>query len=120
MHAQSPRFRVQHHGNQMVGITYDPNIQEVEAEELGVQGHPQLHGEFKARLGYMRHSLGEEQRKIQKDSRVVFNFLFYFNICHGKRCLTGLRIASVIQLTQYPTQDSPNSDSSEHLICTEY
>jgi len=44
-----------------VGISYDSNIQEVEVEELGVQGHPQLHGEFKARLGYMRHCLGEER-----------------------------------------------------------
>ena len=43
-----------------VAITCNCNIQKVEALESGGQAHPQLHSEFKARLGYMRLCLGEE------------------------------------------------------------
>lgn len=35
----------------------DPSSQPVEAEGLGVQGHPQLHSEFKTIVGYMRSCL---------------------------------------------------------------
>jgi hypothetical protein len=48
-------------------LVYNCSIQEVEARESGVQGHPQLYIELKARLGYIRYSL-KKQNKTNKKS----------------------------------------------------
>lgn len=41
----------------------NPSIQEVEASESGVQGHPPLHSNFEARLGYVKP---DQKRKRKK------------------------------------------------------
>lgn len=46
----------------MVVYSSDPSTWKVETKRSGVQGHPQLQGEFKDNLSYMRTYLNKYKR----------------------------------------------------------
>lgn len=46
------------------------SAQELEAEASGVQGHPQLHSRFKARLGYMRPYVKQTNGQTSQDIHI--------------------------------------------------
>ena len=45
---------------------YHPSTGVIEEEESEIQGHPVLHIEFQASLGYMRHCLQERKEETLK------------------------------------------------------
>lgn len=58
---------------------WNPSMLEMEAGKPGVQGHPQLHSEFKISLDYMCVTLwgkGTEKKR---------NFMLYSGICEYSR-----------------------------------
>jgi hypothetical protein len=54
----------------MVVHIYNPSTQEMEVKEPEVQGHPCLHNDFKASLGFMRLCLKTNNR-IETFSEII-------------------------------------------------